>query len=94
MEGYDYDAAARTVEIEDITSDRRNREILRHLRENDPNFDELWLRGSSRGGASMYCPGGAHDLGWVGYYIGQNATLQCLHFYMNPLHDFSLSLFG
>ena len=33
MEGYDYEAAARTIKIEDITTDDTNREILRKLKE-------------------------------------------------------------
>ena len=41
MEGFDYDAAAATVEIEDITRDATNREILRRLKENDPEFHML-----------------------------------------------------
>ena len=38
MEGYDYDAAASTIKIEDITSNKINQEILRRLKENDPNL--------------------------------------------------------
>ena len=87
MEGYDYDAAARTVEIDDITSDATNREILRRLKENDPTFYQLWLV-SRQGRASMYCPDGAHDFGWLGYYIGENTVLKKLDFYTNPFHAF------
>ena len=43
MEGYDYDAAASTIKLEDITTDRTNREILRRLKDNDPNFVKLWV---------------------------------------------------
>ena len=89
MEGYDYDAAASTIKVEDITSSETNRRILRSLKVNDPSFDELWMT-SSRVvcGDNEYFPGSARDLAWLGYYIGQNATLQCLHFDMNPLQDF------
>ena len=41
MEGYDYDAAASTIKIDDITSDKCNREILRKLKENDPGYVSL-----------------------------------------------------
>ena len=47
MEGYDYDAAARTVKIEDITSDETNRKILRQLNEDDPEFDRLCINASA-----------------------------------------------
>ena len=43
MEGYDYEAASRTVKIDDITSDFTNQSILRKLKENDPDFDKLWV---------------------------------------------------
>ena len=36
MEGYDYDAASSTINIDDITTDRVNRKILRRIKENDP----------------------------------------------------------
>ena len=78
MEGYDYDAAARTVEIEDITSDAINREILRKLKDNDPNFDKLWVREDGDCGGTEYFPEGARELGWVGYYIGNNTSLKAL----------------
>ena len=44
MEGYDYDAASSTVKIEDIVGGETKRQILRKLKENDTDFDELWVR--------------------------------------------------
>ena len=42
MEGYDYyQAAASTIKIDDIASDDVNRKILRRLKANDPQFDNL-----------------------------------------------------
>ena len=41
MEGYDYDAAASSVKIEEIAADEDNQEILRGLKENDSDFDKL-----------------------------------------------------
>ena len=79
MEGLDYDAAASTIKIEDITSDPHNRNILRQIKANDPNFDELFVRKLrkriDRSEDKCFCPGGARELGWVGYYIGQNTNL-------------------
>ena len=75
MEGYDYDAAASTVKINDITSDDTNRDILRRLKENDPDFDMLEV--VSRSIDDCEClPESAHDLGWVGCFIGKNTTLK------------------
>ena len=87
MEGYDYDAAARTIKIRDITSDEINRKILRRLKENDPTFDKLWVT-DSRDDDMDYCPEGARDLGWVGYYISRITTLMELYFYSNPFPGF------
>ena len=85
MEGFDYDVAARTVKIEDITSNETNRNILRQLRENNPDFGRLWV--SSRRGTSYYVyfpDEGGRDSGWLGYYIGQNTTLRELTLQSNP----------
>ena len=43
-EGYDYDAAASTVKIEDITNDEIQQGDSSQLKENDPDFDKLWVR--------------------------------------------------
>ena len=80
MEGYNYDMRSRTTKIEDISTDETNREILRWLKENNPDFDELVVC-STRDednlfGDSEYCPKSANDMGWLGYFIGQNTTLR------------------
>eukprot|EP00571_Detonula_confervacea_P008082 CAMPEP_0172318976 /NCGR_PEP_ID=MMETSP1058-20130122/36399_1 /TAXON_ID=83371 /ORGANISM="Detonula confervacea, Strain CCMP 353" /LENGTH=42 /DNA_ID= /DNA_START= /DNA_END= /DNA_ORIENTATION= len=36
-----YDARANTIKIEDITSNEDNAEILRQLKDNDPDFTKL-----------------------------------------------------
>ena len=79
MEGYDYDAAASTIKIDDITSDKYNREILRKLKENDPGYVSLVVskEGVARG-CNEYEVEGARDLGWLGYFIGKNTKLQKL----------------
>jgi len=85
----DYAALANTIKIEDITSNELNREILHKLKNNDESFDELWICKEGEGFGTddyddhhqHYIPSGAEDeLGWLGYYIGQNRMLQTLHF--------------
>ena len=80
MEGLlDYDAAASTIKIEDITTDEINREILRKLKGNDPTFEKLRVyEERSSHLDNRYCPQGARDFGWLGYYIGQNTYLRKL----------------
>ena len=76
MEGYDYDAVARAVKIEDITTDEQNRNILRKLKANDPDFDKLLVddtrgSGSGSGRKNVYCPEGTQDLGWLGISLAK-----------------------
>ena len=88
MDGYDYDAAASTIKIEDITTDEDNQNILRRLKGNDPDFDKLWVT-SSRDDEYDYCPGGARDSGWLGYFIGKNTTLKEMYLYSSPFNGFN-----
>ena len=89
MEGYDYDAAAITVKIEDIVRGAANRNILRRLKENDPGLDKLRLigKGDWRRDENDYCPEGADDTGWLGYYIGQNAKLKDMTLHSNSFEN-------
>ena len=94
MDGYDYDAAAAAAKIEDITTDATNREILRQLKENDPEFDNLVVCSTRdeddyRDTDNEYCPQSAREMGWVGYYIGKNTTLKELHLQRNPFRQFN-----
>ena len=93
MENYDYEAAAGTIKIEDITNDRTNREILRRLKANDAEFDDLvvivvssrnWQRCNIE-----YLPTESHEFGWLGYYIGQNTKVKELHLRTNLCQGFN-----
>ena len=75
-----YAALADTVKIEDITSDEPNQEILRKLKNNDESFDKLYIL-SDATETNEYIPIDGEDIGWLGYYIGQNTNLQGLYFY-------------
>ena len=76
MEGYNYDALASTVKIEDITSDDINQDILRQLKDNELQKN-LWICNSddymeSEDIVEYDCPGDdIEQLGWLGYYIGR-----------------------
>jgi Ran GTPase-activating protein (RanGAP) involved in mRNA processing and transport len=61
-----YATLASTIKIEDITSKKQNQYILQ-LRKLNMDYD--------------YIPDDGEDLGWLGYYIGQNTKLQDLKFY-------------
>ena len=89
MEGYNYDAVASTIKLEDITSNRVNQGLLRRVKENDPDFDKMLVTDNCEDGHCVhcmdYCPDGARDLGWMGYYIGENMTLKHLRFPSNSM---------
>ena len=91
MDEYNYDALASTVQIEDISSNERNQEILRRLKENDPSLGTMWIRNEVYDRDSgVYCPGDDVDeLGWLGYYLGRNKSLQELFFQRDDLHNTS-----
>ena len=91
MEGYDYDAAARTVKIEDITSDETNQEILLKIKGKFriPTFVELYIDPGGTQRSHCYVPGGAHDSGWLGYFIGKNTSLKALYLESNPFEGFN-----
>ena len=77
-----YAALANTIKIEDITSNELNREILYKLKNNDESFDKLYIIGDDSGDGDDYIPDDGEDLGWLGYFIGQNTKLQELNFYI------------
>ena len=69
-----YESHMWDVKLEDITSNERNAEILRRLRDNDPKFTSIAL---TNGGIEEddFVVGTNDDLGWVGYFIGRNSQL-------------------
>ena len=75
MEEYNYDALASTIKIEDITSDEQNQDIIRQLKENDPNRDLVCICDEDDAWSENdYCPV-EEEMGWLGYYIGKNTSL-------------------
>ena len=94
MEDYNYDALAINTEIEDIPYiSENNKGILRRLRENDL-LDNLWIYDDDVAVDSdsedniEYFPGNNdEELGWLGYYLGRNTSLQELCFLSRTIHD-------
>ena len=85
MEEYNYEALARSIKIEDITSDEDNQNILRRLKENDPDFDSFRICSQSQIVEEFdFCPTNGEELGWLGYFIGNNTTLHTLYISSAP----------
>jgi len=76
----DYAALADTIKIEDITSNDINQTILRRLKDNISIHysDKLHLIKGDQD-HNDYILDDGEDIGWLGYYIGQNTTLQSLN---------------
>jgi len=81
MSSTDYAALADTIKVEDITYNKINQTILNKLKDNDESFDELFIVDSLLGeDEDDYVPDDGEDLGWLGYFIGQNTKLQLIAF--------------
>ena len=80
-----YNDQADSINVDDISSDRNNRIVLRRLQRNnvyDENNDYLWIQSEHDDDGEEgvdYVPEGADDMGWLGYFIGKNEHLRELH---------------
>jgi len=99
MEGYSkYAALADTIKIEDITSDKQNQSILQRLKDNDERLNSVHITNSNPNPSYIdyyYIPEEeGEDIGWLGYFIGNNTKLQTLHLCGNwASHSHIRSLF-
>ena len=78
MEGYnDYDALAISTKIEDIPYiSEHNKGTNVDSRGQWSTWKNLWIPGNN-----------VKELGWLGYYLGRNTTLQELYFLSRTIHD-------
>ena len=80
-----YDAQADSIKIEDIVSNKNNRIVLDRIKRNSEDDDynqELFLQNQhdEQGEDCIdYVPEGAHDMGWLGYFVGKNEQLKELY---------------
>jgi hypothetical protein len=65
------------VDLNDITSDYQNAEILRMLRDNDPELRHLNIQ-QHEGVVYTFVVGDGDDLGWLEYFIGRSTVLDVL----------------
>ena len=102
------DARAGTVEIEDITRCKGNRQILRRLKGDDVTFSRVVvLRGhgyndyyhvvdnhpNSTASDGYYVPRATDDLGWLGYYISKSSRLKELSVWRDSVTNVQLKAF-
>jgi hypothetical protein len=83
MERPDYDALAQDINLEDITSCERNANILRILRDGDPNWNKrLYIMNEEDEEADPdedFLVREGDDLGWLGYFIGKSEVIKFLN---------------
>eukprot|EP00984_Skeletonema_dohrnii_P001042 scaffold328_cov95-Skeletonema_dohrnii-CCMP3373.AAC.7 len=72
-----YEARAKDVKMEDITSDEDNADILERLRDNDPDFTHISI-GEEFTDESDFVVREGEDLGWLGYFVGRSKELEYL----------------
>ena len=80
-----YDALASTIQFKNITSDKAKQTILRRLKDNDPEFTTLFICNQDQIDDDFdFCPINGEELGWLGYFIGKNTTLNELGISSTP----------
>ena len=81
MQSYEYsDERAQDINFEDITSCERNANILRMLRDDDPNWKSrhLYILDEDiEGSCDEFVVAEGDDLGWLGYFVGALAERFC-----------------
>ena len=84
MMNYQYDALAASVRLKDKTSSSENRALLHRIKNNDPALTYLCIHGfqddeEEEYGENNFQVRDGEDLGWLGYFIGENETLKSLY---------------
>ena len=91
MHDYEYyEARAKDVKLEDITSDDDNAEILAWLRDNDPETTYIYISASDDYGDFVVREG--DHLGWLGYFVGRSEMLETLHIDNDNNHGENINL--
>ena len=77
-----YDAQAGSIKVKDIATNDNNRIVLNRIKRNradDNNKELLYIQNEhDENGEDCvdYIPEGAHDMGWLGYFVGKNNHLK------------------
>ena len=86
-----YAALAGDIKIEDITTNKENQITLQRLKDNDPNFTSLEISAEryfhlhlNGDYTTVFLPGSAKELAWLGYFLGQNTCVNHLHICYSP----------
>ena len=77
-----YNAQADTIKINDIVTNKFNRELLSNISGNvkgiegaTDSIEQLWIRDVVED-ETDYIPEGVDDMGWLGYFVGKNEHIE------------------
>eukprot|EP00984_Skeletonema_dohrnii_P011987 scaffold4822_cov93-Skeletonema_dohrnii-CCMP3373.AAC.5 len=73
-----YEARARDVKLEDMTSCEDNAEILQRLRDQDTFLKIITISNDDDNYMGCFVIGEGNDIGWLGYFIGKSKYLEQL----------------
>eukprot|EP00985_Skeletonema_marinoi_P014347 scaffold7266_cov121-Skeletonema_marinoi.AAC.9 len=74
-----YEARAKDVKSENITSSQQNTDILERLRDNDPYFTSIFISDESDYDENGFVVREGDNLGWLGYFVGRSKQLEGLY---------------
>jgi len=78
-----YEARAKDVNLEDITSSEQNAAILARLRDNDPTFTAISIEDGPQVESNFVAREG-DCMGWLGYFVGRSKQVETLSIYSFP----------
>jgi len=73
-----YEARAKDVKLEDITSSQQNADILARLRDNDPDITYISIQDEREVDYYDFVVREGDNLGWLGYFVGRSKQLRGL----------------
>jgi len=89
-----YDMLAEIIDLNRITSSKKNAEILRRLRDDtwDENED-LFIADYDSDCGEYFCAEEGDDWGWLGYFVGRNKQIRGLNLYCLPEEEDEVDAF-
>ncbi|KAK1732245.1 leucine-rich repeat protein [Skeletonema marinoi] len=78
-----YEARAKDVNLEDITSSEQNAAILARLRDNDLTFTAISIEDGPQVESDFVVREG-DSMGWLGYFVGRSKQVETLSIYSFP----------
>ncbi|KAK1737925.1 leucine-rich repeat protein, partial [Skeletonema marinoi] len=89
-----YDMLAQIIDLNCITSSKKNAEIFRKLRDDAwEEKEDLRITQYDYDYDEFFCAGEDDDWGWLGYFVGRNKQIRGLHLYCLPEEEDEVDAF-